>query len=292
VAGIRRILTFAAALAAWLPAAAAAQAAPGVDVFAGVERLEYRYRFHNDSSFDTSFLVPHFFEQRYERTAPLFGARGRYTFLSRPMTTEVSLVVEREAFGSDFDTFFQPGGDRATSGTAGGVDLASLRVEHVARVFAAEMFHAGVVVAWRRDRADFRPADRVVTHTRPPSETREFTTDRERTVSQTFEVGVEGAVATLLDDGEKWLLEARARLMPAVRARLLTELPDKYPGRDIVFTALGWSGSGTITVTRQFGGAAAAVWIGIEQAGEYRDTAQFERTAVTAGGSIAFGSRR
>jgi hypothetical protein len=261
-----------------------------IEAVAGVERVDYRYRFHNDSRFDTAGLVPHFFEQRYERTGPLFGARGLYTVLSRAMTTAVTVSAEREGFGSDFDTFLQPDGDRVVSGTAGGVSLGSFRIEHTVGLIRREAFRAAMVFGWRRDRADFHPADRIVTHTQPPSETREFTTDRERTVSQTFEVGVEGVVGAPIGGG--WKVEASARLVPALRARLLTQLPDKYPGRDIVFSAAGWSGSGRIDVMRAAGQMDVGAWISIEQAGSYRKTAEFDRTAAAIGLLIAFESRR
>jgi hypothetical protein len=87
-------------------------------------------------------------------------------------------------------------------------------------------------------------------------------------------------------------MEAHARLVPAVRARLLTQLPDKYPGRDIVFTALAWSGSGRVAVTRRFGRVSAGAWVSIEQGGSYRRAAEFDRNAVSVGGSIGFGSLR
>lgn len=173
-----------------------AQSAVRVEASAGVERLTYRYRFDNDSSFDTPFLVPHFFEQRYERTAPQLALRARYRLLSHAMRTGVSFTPESEAFGSDFDTFFQPDGNIAKSGTAGDVRLATVRLDHAIGVFARQDVELAVVFGWQRDRADFLPADRVVTHTQPPSETREFITDRERTVSQTFEVGAEGVLRT------------------------------------------------------------------------------------------------
>lgn len=270
--------------------AAQAQTPLSIEAVAGVERVDYRYRFHNDSSFDTPVLVPHFFEQRYERTGPLFGARGRYTFVAREMTTAVTFWPEREGFGSDFDTFLQPDGDRVVSGTAGGAGLGSFRIEQTVGLIRREAFRAAVVVAWRRDRADFHPADRIVTHTQPPSETREFITDRERTVSQTFEIGVEGVVGAPIGGG--WKLEATARLVPALRARLLVQLPDKYPGRDIVFSAAGWSGSGRIDVMRAAGQMDVGAWISVEQAGSYRRTAEFDRTAAAIGLLIAFESRR
>jgi len=217
-----------------------AQSAARVEAAAGVERLTYRYRFDNDSSFDTPFLVPHFFEQRYERTAAQLALRARYRLLSHTMRTGVSFTPESDAFGSDFDTFFQPDGDLAKSGTAGDVRLATVRLDHAIGVFAR----------------------------------------------QDVEIAVVTAVTA------NWHIEAVARLYPAIRARLLVQLPDKYPGRDIVFSAAAWSGSGRVTLTRLFGRAAAGAWVSIEQGGSYRRSAEFDRNAAAAGLVIAFGSRR
>lgn len=284
------IVTFAALLGTVAPAhPTLAQTAAAVEAAAGVERLTYRYRFDNASSFDTPFLVPHFFEQRYRRSAPRLALRARYRLLAHTMRTGLSFTPESDAFGSDFDTFFQPGGDIATSGTAGNVRLASVRLDHAIGVFARNDVEIAVVLGWQRDRADFLPADRVVSHTQPPSETREFITDRERTVSQTFEVGAEGVVRTGV--GKSWRVEAVARLHPAVRARLLVQLPDKYPGRDIVFTAAAWGGSGRVSLTRRFGRVDAGAWISVEQGGSYRRGAEFDRNAAAAGLIIASGSR-
>lgn len=206
------------------------------------------------------------------------------------MATAFSFTPETRSFGSDFDTFFQPSGDRATSGTSGDVDLLGWRAEQHIVLGETRGAVFGLFFGYQRDRANFLPADRVVTHTQPPSETREFITDRERTVSQTFEVGATGSIRAPVANG--WEVEAEARLVPAIRARLLTQLPDKYPGKDIVFTAVAWSGSGRIAVTRAFGKVAVALWARIEQGGGYRASAEFERNAISAGGSIAFGSRR
>lgn len=270
-------------------APARAQSPAAIEAVGGVERAEYRYRFANDSSFDTAFLVPHFFEQRYERTAPQLGARLRYRLRKRDMTTLVAVAPESHGLGSDFDTFFQPDGDVVKSGTTGGVDLASLRVEQEIALGERRGAAFALLLGWRRDRVDFDPADRVVTHTSPPSETREFITDRERTVSQTFEMGVSGTVRA---DMKTWKVEASARLVPVMLARLLVQLPDKYPGRDIIFSAAAWSGSGSFRITRHAGRAAIGAWTSVEQSGSYRRGAEFERTLAAAGILIAFEARR
>lgn len=264
---------------------------PAVEVTAGVERLRYDYRFENDSSFDTPFLVPHFFEQRYERTGTMLGIAARYRFLGRDMRTALAWSPEVTAFGSDFDTFFQPDGDVAASGTAGDVTLGSLGVEHSIALGAGRGAVLAAVFTWRRDRADFLPADRVVTHTHPPSETRELTTDRETTTSQVFEVGLEGRWAWIPRDS-RWKVEMTGRAVPALRARLLVQLPDKYPDRDIVFSAAGWSARAGITASRRVGAVRAGITAGYDRAGSYRDAARFSRGAMSAAVVIAFESRR
>lgn len=253
---------------------------PPVEVSAGRERLEYSYRFENDSSFDTPVLVPHFFEQHYETTRWVLSARARYRLLGRPLATTVSFAPEDLAFGSDFDTFFQPTGDVATSGTAGDVRLSSLGVSQSVAVMWREHGSLHVRLSWRRDRADFLPADRIVTHTQPPSETREWTTDRERTVSNVFESGLDARWS-------RGSLDITAHASPVVLSRLLVLLPDKYPGRDIRFDALGWGAGARAAASRPVGPATIGVWISAEKIGRYRERARYARTAIAAGLSIA-----
>ena len=272
-----RIVTLAALI--FLPAMAAAQE-PSVEVTAGRRQLDYSYRFENDSSFDTPFLVPHFFEQKYEITGWELTARARYRLFGSALTTAVSFAPERSAFGSDFDTFFQPDGDIATSGTAGGVDLLGFGVEQTIGLLERERTALSARLAWRRDRADFHPADRVVTHTQPPSETREWIIDRETTVAQTFETGVEG---TWTSGG----LTVRAHASPVINSRLLVLLPDKYPGRDIVFYALGWGVGARASFARSVGPVTAGVWVSGEQFGSYLERARYSRRALAAGVSVA-----
>jgi hypothetical protein len=258
---------------------------------AGVRRLDYAYRFENDSSFDTPFLVPHFFEQHYRRTAPEVRLRARYRVGTNDMVTALTVAPAGSGFGSDFDTFFQPDGDIARSGTAGGVTLGSAGIEQTISVARNDRGRLAVLLAWRRDRADFLPADRVVSHTRPPSETREHTTDRETTVSQTFEVGLEAA-RDWRPAQSSWQIHTAARLVPALRGRLLVRLPDKYPGRDIVFSAAGWSVGGSLEASRRAGRATVGGWIALARSGAYRRSARFARTEAAAGLSVALGGPR
>jgi hypothetical protein len=253
--------------------------APSIEASASQRRLHYDYRFENDSSFDTPFLVPHFFEQHYEVSGPELAVTARYG--RGRLATTVSFAPEASATGSDFDTFFQPDGDVATSGTDGGVLLTSLGIRQSISLVEREEWDAAVTFEWRRDTAEFLPADRVVTHTQPPSTTREFITDRETTTSQVFGAGVEA----------RWHRRGLAVAVygsPAMRARLLVLLPDKYPGRDIVFTALSWTAGARATYVRPIGPIEAGVWISGDASRPYRNSARYARSAVAAGLSAAF----
>jgi hypothetical protein len=154
---------------------------PRIELSAAYEpRWEsYWYRFENDSSLETPQLVPHFFRQSYDADNPWLVVQARYPVARQSWRTEFAMTPEVVAYGDDFDTFFQPDGDVVTVGTAGDVSLRSLRFAQ--RFLAVEQ---GPVVlfgsyVYRRDRAEFHPADRVVTHTKPPSESREYITTRE-----------------------------------------------------------------------------------------------------------------
>lgn len=210
----------------------------------------YSYRFENDSSFGTAQLVPHFFRQSYDADNQWLVVQARYPVGSQRWRTEFALAPEIVTYGDDFDTFFQPDGDVATVGTAGDVSLRSLRFAQ--RFLAAQ--HGPVVLVgtyiYRRDRAEFHPADRVVTHTKPPSESREYITTRETTISQVHEVriGVESGWPL----GRAWRAELNIAAAPTAFARLVTKLPDKYPDRDIVFDAIVLALAAEISLRREW----------------------------------------
>ena len=220
------------------------------EVSLGVEvrRDRYHYRFENPSSFDTTALVPHSFRQSYVADNRWLVVRARYRVGRQLWATEVAVTPERVTLGDDFDTFRQPNGDVVTSGTRGDVSLRSWRIAQ--RLVDAGSPRVRVLAGYvyRRDRARFHPADRVVTHTGPPAETRTFITTRETTISETHELRF-GVDRTWRRAGG-WELRAAAEGAPALVARLTTRLPDKYPGRDVVFVAFGGSAAWRLTAAR------------------------------------------
>lgn len=211
---------------------------------------EYRYRFENDSSFGTAQLVPHFFTQSYNADNRWLVVRARYHLARQRWETEFAMTPEVVTFGDDFDTFFQPDGDVVTVGTAGDVSLRSLRLSQ--RFVAIERGPSVLFAsyAYRRDRARFHPADRVETHTKPASVAREFITTRETTISHVHEarIGVEFERRV----GRAWRVDASLAVAPTAFARLVTKLPDKYPGRDIVFDAIVVAASGRVSLRREW----------------------------------------
>jgi hypothetical protein len=235
------------------------------------------YHFTNDSSFDSAGLVPHFFEQRYTSGRTSITLAARYPFLGRRASTTISFSPRVSTAGSDIDTFFQPNGDVATSGSDGIVSLGSWAVRQEVPIARARSWEMSLAIGYRRSRADFPPDDRIVTHTQPASVTRTFTTDRETTFSHVIDVGLNAA--TTRPVSAHWMITGVVALAPVTRARLVTELPDKYPGQDIVFEALAFGCTGSLSIVRAWThlgaglGVDAGVARGYHRAADYRQHA-------------------
>jgi hypothetical protein len=254
---------------------------PALSVSAGVEvrRDRFHYRFENPSSFGTAELVPHDFRQSYVADNRWLVARATYGVGRQQWATEVALAPERVTDGEDFDTFHQPDGDVVTSGTRGDVSLRSWRVAQRLLDAGSPRVRVRAGYVYRRDRARFHPADRVVTHTRPPSVTRTYITTRETTISETHEL--QFSVERIWHGGA-WELRAEAAGTPALVARLTTRLPDKYPGRDIVFVALGGAAGLRVDAAGRWGRWTLGVSADGGRAWSYLGGRQFGRTGLGA----------
>ena len=288
----RAALAAAAVLATALvmPGRAFAQAAgrrATIEAGVTIERLVSEYRFENASSFDTAALVPHVFIQHYESTQPWLVTRARYPVGGGMGETTAGYAPEHLAFASDIDTFFQPGGDVVTSGTSGDARLRSFAIGQRVDVGRVHGWALGVQARYTQRHADFLPADRVVTHTQPPSETREFITTREVTTSHEIRIGMDAAIAGEVGGG--WRLEAGGAGWPVVRGRLVTELPDKYPGMDIVFDATSFGGEARLALIRRIGGASLAVTAHATIVLPYDDAARLRQHTLGAGVTLGLG---
>jgi hypothetical protein len=263
-----------------LPLVTAAFIAQSLSISAAVApRLEqFRYRFDNPSSFNTEELVPHFFEQRYDVIPVWFAADARYRIGRTAAATSVRLSLRGRTHGSDIDTFRQPSGDIATSGTDGEVMLRSWEVSQRLAIADARGWSLGLTVGYRRDRADFLPDDRIVTHTVPASITRTFITDRETTVGQTLSIGMDAERRRAITD--HWTLTIGAGAQPVVRGFLLVQLPDKYPGVDLWFTSLGGGATAYATLARRIGRWHAGVTVSGAGAWGYQRSSAYALRSV------------
>lgn len=243
-----------------------------------VHRDHLRYTFENRSNIDTDVLVPHSFAQHYVANNQWLVATARYAIHDDPMQTEFALTRERQTPGSDLDTFSDPNNDIVVSGTAGDVMLRSLRVAQWSegRLFGLPW---RVGYAFRRDRSQFLPTDRILTHSNPPSEVRSPTFGHETTISQVHEIAIE--VSRPVHVSAAWQLVPTVGVSPLVFARLITKLPDKYPGQDIIFDAKSFGLGGGLAVARRRGWP-ISILLRYEQAWGYRAARQFRRDSLVA----------
>ena len=259
---------------------------PRVEISVAYEwrRDRYRYRFDNDSSFDTPFLVPHFFTQSYVGGDRWLDVQAHYSIAGQEFRSEASFAAPQTTFGDDFDTFFQTDGDIVTSGTAGNVRLKSWAftqtMQHSVGPQDNTASHLWLTVGYRfrRDRADFLPADRIVRHTTPPAESRTPISTDETTRSHVHAVLFGAGFSHRL--GTQWRIELAGEASPTTRARLSTRLPDKYPGRDIVFTALAFSASGQLSLKRIWSRWLVEVTASTNQSWSYVASRQFRRDST------------
>ena len=210
---------------------------PGPGLTFSIEQRHERYWYHfdNDSAFDSAGLVPHYFEQHYDSGRTWLLLTAAYRLGEAAASTELGYSPEVTTFGSDIDTFFQPSGDVVTAGTRGHVFLQSFSITERLGLATWRGWETGVALGYRRSRARFPPDDRIITHSQPASETREFTSARETTISRVIESGFTTSGRFPIPGG--WRLTVRADLLPLTRAKLTVSLPDKYPGEDVTAEA-------------------------------------------------------
>jgi hypothetical protein len=218
---------------------------------------QVRYHFTDASSFDTTTLVPHFFEQRYDASNTWLSVAADYQLARAAARTEVAFAPRVTTPGSDLDTFFDPSGDVIVSGTNGLVSLGSVALSERLGITTWRGWTLGVTVGYRRSRADFPPDVVIVTHTIPASTTRTLTSDPETTTSQVVESGFIGDARWRL--GGAWQLRASVDALPITRGELTVSLPDKYPGEDTTAAAYAFGARGRLAIERAFRRVTAGV---------------------------------
>ena len=266
-------------------AGAAAEESPGLDLGIEFRRDRFRYRFENPSSFNTSFPVPHFFEQSYRVDTRWLDLRGRYRVLGRLWETEVGLTPDTTGSGDDYDTFFNPDGNLIVYGTRADVSIRSWRFRHSIALTRVAGFDTWIGYSFRRDRAAFPASYSTTTQSNPPSFTSFWNAGRESTISDVHEVRISAGRAARL--ATAWRVNGRVDLTPLGVARLTTLLPDRYPGQPIVFVARGPSLEASVSVNRRIGRFRIEASADIVHSWSYGSANQFHRDSagvrVTAG---------
>lgn len=137
---------------------------------------------------------------------------------------------------------------------------------------------------YRQDRSEFHPGLKLTQHTQPPSRVEEWIYTRETTISRTYGVTVRPRRTW---EGAAWRLSLGADTVPLMTGRLTTLLPDKYPGRTIVFSALVMSvePKATIELGRR---RAITISAGYNRTLSYLKSLQFVRKAANIGVGVCF----
>ncbi len=248
--------------------ATARTAGAQVTVGAEYDRDRFTYHFDNPSTFDTAEPVPHFFEQRYDADNLWIVATARYR-AGIAFETTAGVTPTRSTTAEDYDTFVDPGAT-IVAGTTGAAMIGSWRIEQRAEVAraAAAVFSAGYRL--RVDTTDFGVGEnRVVRNGVLVSSA--VVTSPEHTLSQMHEVFV-GATARGF----------AAEIAPATLGRLLVQLPEKYPGQDLVFTAKVATGSVSFMLTR----SRFTIGVRAQHAWSYSSAAALHRTILAVGGGV------
>jgi hypothetical protein len=240
----------------------------------------FTYHFDNPSSADTPFLVPHFFEQTYNADNIWLIGRVRYPAAGIRWETFGGVTPSRDSTGDDFDTFFNPDGTTIVSGTTGGISIKSWRIGQRAEV--ARRGSAAVFTGYRLrvDRSDFQLGHKTVTRNGFLVEATDVTT-RETTSSQLHEVLTGLTLALPL--GRKWGLVIDTEIAPIAVGRLLVQLPDKYPGQDLVFLAKVATSTSHFTLARRTDTWGLAFVLDSGWTWSYRTTAALKRRVAAFG---------
>ncbi len=253
-----------------------------VQVGAEARRDRLTYHFDNPSSVDTPFTVPHFFEQRYVADNVWLVGSARYT-KGVSWETAGGLTPRRLSTADDYDTFFNPGGTVIVSGTTGGASVRAFRFSQLAEAGRVGPLRLVTGYRFRLDRTVFHLGHKTVTRNAALVEALDVTT-RETTSSQQHAILARVEANWILQD--KWRLSIAGDLAPVALGRLLVQLPDKYPGRDLVYLAKIAAGSAHVMVDRAFREWKLAISADAGTTWSYRRTARLDHQSTGAQISI------
>jgi hypothetical protein len=285
-----------AAVAATARAAAptASQPRPGLrterasaEVGVEIRRDRYDCRFENPSKMGTVELVPHFFEQRHVADNAWLVGRVRFGAAGLLWETEVGLTASAGGQASDYDTFYQPGGNVTVHGTSAGTATRSWQATQHIGLGSWRGTHLRVGYSYRRDRAVFHPSESTTRQTMPPSITSAWSADRETTVAEMHQVrfGAERGLVV----ARRWRARAMVDVAPTTLARLSTLLPDKY-AEPAVFTAKGLSLNAGLRLATRVGAMDVAASVNYDRTWSYSGKNGFHRGGI--GVSLQIGAAR
>ena len=247
------------------------------DLLVGVEarRDTIRYHFDNPSSTDTPFLVPHFFEQTYGADNVWVVATARYTAGAR-WETSAGIAPQRTVRADDDDTFYDPGDVVIVSGTTGDASMRSLFVSQQAEVWRAGAVQVTLGYRLRWHRFDFHLGHKTVTRNGVLIAATDVTSP-EMTDSKVheFPIGFRASPAI----GGAWRLGLSGEISPMTLARLSVQLPEKYPGQDLVFFATVFASSARVALVRAADRWPIEIAVQVERTWSYRSTERLSRSA-------------
>ena len=282
VAGpLRRVAFMGAALLTLAAAGARAQDSappsepPSLLVGVAVRRDRIRYHFDNPSSADTPFLVPHFFEQTYGADSVWLVGTARYTAGAR-WETSAGIAPQRTVRADDYDTFSDPGDVVIVSGTTGDASMRSLFVSQQAEVGRAGAVQVTLGYRLRWDRFDFHLGHKTVTRNGVLIAATDVTSP-ETTDSKVheFPIGFRASPAI----GGAWRLGLSGEISPMTLARLSVQLPEKYPGQDLVFFAKVFASTARVALVRAGDRWPIELAVQVERTWNYRSTERLSRSA-------------
>ncbi|MBI4486033.1 MAG: hypothetical protein HY655_08490, partial [Acidobacteria bacterium] len=211
-----------------------------------------------------------------------FVASARY---AKGVSWETSggLTPQRLSTADDYDTFFNPDGTVMVSGTTGGASVRAFRFSQLAEAGRIGPLRLVTGYRFRLDRTVFHLGHKTVTRNAALVEALDVTT-RETTSSQQHAILARVEANSVLRD--KWRLSIAGDLAPVALGRLLIQLPDKYPGRDLVYLAKVGTGSAQVMVARTFRQWTLAISADAGTTWSYRRTARLHHQSTGAQVSV------
>ncbi|HUR35280.1 MAG TPA: hypothetical protein VM032_15860 [Vicinamibacterales bacterium] len=275
-----RLLRTTAALAVSLLMTGAARA----QVAVGVELARDRATWHFDapSSYDTSELVPHFFEQQYVLDNVWLTVAADYR-AGVDWRTSVQATPTRQALATDYDTFFDPGNVVWVAGTTGDARMHSLRVSQEVELGRRGWVAFSGGYRLRLDVADFLDGNRTDTRN-GQLVSRSLVTTREHTNAQTHEVFIRATATRAL--GRQWALRLVGDAAPLSVNRLAIQLPDKYPGQTLVYRTANMMTAGRVELARHGRRWTTSVGAGGARSWNYHADQWVTRNGLSAGVGI------